>query len=143
MDTARVCEQILESFFAAQSIVELWKACHCQMLWEAIKASDATIITLDEVKLRIRCSPFVYVLPEFLPALYLGIEPAYKMIPSTCLLMRDETPQNDLVPKQIDYFAVEPLYIVSCDYSWMIVVTPENTPAGETLCAFVKNSHRR
>ena len=117
---------LLNTFFNNRTLPELWEACHCQMLWEAIKKEDAIIISYEEVVSKISSEQMVHVFPEPLPALYMGIEPASKKV-STASLLHNK-----------DVLRIEPLYIVSDDFSWMIVLTTENTLDGKQLCCWTE-----
>ena len=70
----------------------------------------------------------VYVLPEPLPAFYHQQEVAYAVV-SSC----------DFTEGFSEYVKTEPLYVINNNFSWMIVLTTENTPNGEQLCIFAKN----
>jgi hypothetical protein len=133
--------QILSHFFphisSQRDIQNLWNCCPNQMLWEAISASDANLITQRDMMQLLQKTPFVYAFPEPLPALYLGAEPGYS------ILCTKEGRESSLYPVGIldedgyNAFSVEPLYLICEDISWMIVLTTENTPSGDQLCALL------
>ena len=123
---------ILNTFFNGRLLQELWEVCHCQMIWEAITKVDAQIISQSEVEDLLRKVDSVLVLPEPLPSMYMGIEPAFREISGKEILESGKCCDiNDL-------FSIEPLYIVCLEDSWMIVLTTENTPAGDQLIALLK-----
>lgn len=76
--------QILSHFFphisSQRDIQNLWNCCPNQMLWEAISAYDANLITQRDMMQLLQKTPFVYAFPEPLPALYLGAEPGYSIL---------------------------------------------------------------
>ena len=125
--------------FEPSDIGKLWKICHCGMLWEAIRTEDAIKISQQEILLYLRQTPSVYVLPEPLPAFYLGIEPACTLIPSPTLVDTFSQWRNNTLDRGISFLEIEPLYMISYDKAWMIVLTTENTPDGEQLCVLMKN----
>ncbi|MEI3071177.1 MAG: hypothetical protein V8T47_01525 [Oscillospiraceae bacterium] len=110
--------QILSHFFprisSQRDIQNLWNCCPNQMLWEAISASDANLITQRDMMQLLQKTPFVYAFPEPLPALYLEQNPA---IPFLCT---KEGRESSLYPVGIldedgyNAFSVEPLYLI-CD----------------------------
>lgn len=124
---------IIERFFPCfkGNSSDIWKACPNQMLWEAILKNDTAILGCQSALDLLAVPTNVYVLPEFLPALYMGVTPAYQTICSTSLLE-----PNSLERKMLN---IEPLYVVNCDFSWMLVFTTENTPSGDQLCGIIKN----
>ena len=97
------------------------------MLWEAIKKENAVIIPFEKVTRIIDTNQFVYIIPEPLPAIYMGVKPAYKKVRASSLLQEHK-----------EYLKVEPVYIISEDFSWMIVLTTENTPDGKQLCCYTR-----
>ena len=114
--------------FIPHDIEKVWKACPTRMLWEAIRAEDATIISQPDVIFTIKQTPEIFVLSEPLSAFYRNTEPDYTLLPS-----------SEFVADFAEYAKEEPLYLLSRDFSWMIILTTENTPSGEQLCVLMKN----
>ena len=114
--------------FVPHDIDKLWKSCPNRMLWEAIRAENAATISRTDVTFTIKQTPEIYVLPEPLPAFYQNTKPPYTLVSSASLISNFE-----------EYAKTEPLYLISKDFSWMIVLTTENTLSGEQLCVLVKN----
>ena len=138
MPNKKIGSLIIEHFFPDQSAIQLREACPNKMLWEAIKKADATIISQKDVMQHLHTTADAYILPECLPAIDLGIEPAYMRLSD--FFLQDEAPPPCRTWK-IDtatLFQIEPLYIINSDFSWMIVLTTENLPSGEQLCVFVE-----
>lgn len=133
--------QILSFFFphirSQSGIQGLWNRCPNQMLWEAIRTSDATIVTWHEVLQLLHETPFVFAFPEPLPFLYLGAEPVYSIFPTEELLEGSPYPAGTSNSKKTNVLAIEPLYLICSDHSWMIALTTENTPSGGQLCALL------
>ena len=138
MENMLIGKRIVETFFSGISVIDLWKSCPCQMLWEAINKANSTIISQYDVLQQLRRFSSVYILPELLPAIYLGIEPAYKLVKCSSFPEDNESLFGNATLGEWNLLDVEPLYIVSCDFSWMIVLTTENTPSGERLCAYME-----
>ena len=114
--------------FNPHDIEKVWKSCHNRMLWEAICAKDATIISQEDALLTVKQTSEIYILSEPLPAFYWKTEPDYAFVPS-----------SEFVANFTEYTKTEPLYLLSKDFSWMIIMTTENTPSGEQLCVLLKN----
>lgn len=135
--------QILGLFFpqirSQRDIQNLWNGCPNQMLWEAIKASDAKIVTWQDILRLLRKTSFVYAFPEPLPSLYLGAEPAYSVFRTEEVLARATHLTGASTSNEEGYngFTIEPLYLICADCSWMIALTTENTPSGDQLCALL------
>lgn len=129
---------ILNRFFAddfsRHGIQNLWKACPNQMLWEAIPGTDAEVLSPQEVLQQLRQCPSVLLFPEPLPSLYLDAEPAYALVATSALIENAGSWRSNSLRRGISVLEIEPLYIVSCDGSWMIVLTTENTRTGDQLC---------
>lgn len=114
---------IVEKFFPSRTIDELWSSCPNHMLWEAINVKSATILHESDALQYLKDRSAVYILPEFLPMIYWGIE---------------ENLFNIL--DQDSIIQMEPLYIVSRDFSWMIVITTENACSNERLCVYMESN---
>ncbi len=134
MDATQVGSTLYKTFFSEYSIQDLWKTCPCQMLWEAIRKESALIISMDDVKKKLQNVKSVYILPEPLPAMYMGMEPNYRLV--SC----EEILNDDAKNGKCHYWQIEPIYIINTDYSWMIVLTTENTPSGEQMIALVNRT---
>lgn len=134
MDQIDIGKTIIKNFFDDRSISDLWKTCNCQMLWEAIKKEDATFISRPEILQQLQNAKYVFILPELLPTLYIGSDPSYMAMRFSDLERVCEAWSNNPLIRGNCIFEIEPLYIVSCDFRWMIVLTTENTPSGEQLC---------
>lgn len=120
--------------FSRHGIRNLWKACPNQMLWEAIQGTDAEILSPQEVLQQLRQCPSVFLFPEPLPSLYLDADPAYALVATSALIDNAEPWRSNSLCRGNSVLEIEPLYIVSCDDSWMIVLTTENTRTGDQLC---------
>lgn len=131
MNKKNIGEVLLDNFFGGISPLVLWDSCPNQMLWENIQSEDASVISERDIPQYLQGVQAVFVLPEPLPALYIGIKPTYKNV-SCSKLICDLNAADHL-------FDADPTYIISCDYAWMIVLTPENTPSGERLCVLVRS----
>lgn len=129
---------ILNRFFSKDrskhGIQDLWKACPNQMLWEAIQGADAAVLSPQEVLQQLKQCPSVLLFPEPLPSLYLGADPAYAIVATSALIENAEPWCSNSLRRGNSALEIEPLYIVSCDDSWMIVLTTENTRTGDQLC---------
>ena len=129
---------ILNRFFAddfsRHGIQNLWNTCPNQMLWEAIPGADAEVLSPPEVLQQLRQCPSVLLFPEPLPSLYLDAEPAYALVATSALIENAELWRSNSMRRGNSVLEIEPLYIVSCDYFWMIVLTTENTRTGDQLC---------
>ena len=134
MNESMIGNTIVNRFFAGKTVSDLWEACPNKMLWEALKKRDVEFITLDDIKTLSISAQYVYVLPELLPSLYLGITPAYRMVKWTHLFPNEGRRDGHTSSREYDILEIEPLYIVSYDFSWMIVLTTENTSQGSQLC---------
>lgn len=129
---ASIIKNFIMRDFLPQNIDKVWNFCPNRMLWEAIRAEDAAIISHADVRTLIKQTSEVYVLPEPLPAFYQNQEVTYAVVSS-----------NDFVEDFSEYVKTEPLYVFSNNFSWMIVFTTENTPDGEQLCALIQNFHSK
>lgn len=114
--------------FLPHDINKVWKSCPNRMLWEAVRAEDAAIISQTDVIFTIKHTPEIFVLSEPLPAFCRNTELDYTLVPS-----------SEFVADFAEYAKEEPLYLLSKDFSWMIILTTENTPSGEQLCVLLKN----
>ena len=127
---------IIKKFFIQDFIPEdmdkVWHFCPNKMLWEAIRAENAVIISHANVLALLMQVSEVFVFPEPLPAFYQNQEAAYTVVSS-----------YDFIKDFPEYIKTEPLYVLSNDFSWMIVFTTENTPDGEQLCVLVQNLHSK
>lgn len=111
--------------------------CPNQMLWEAIRSSELQILSRSAVLQQLQQTSSVLVFPEPLPALYIGVEPTYAVVPSVKILAHSSHWINDSMEKGKCILEIEPLYIIDTNHSWMIVLTPENTPIGDQLCVLL------
>ena len=118
--------------FLPHDIDKVWKSCPNRMLWEAVRTEDATILSRSDVICTATHTPEIFVLSEPLPAFYRNIEPDYTLVPS-----------SEFIENFSEYAKEEPLYLLSKDFSWMIILTTETTPSGEQLYVLVKNFHTR
>lgn len=118
-------------------IQPLWSMCPNQMLWEAIRSSEAQVLSKCAVLQQLQQAASVFVFPEPLPALYIGAEPAYAIVPSAKILDHSSHWINHSMEKGKCILEIEPLYIMNTNCSWMIVLTPENTPSGSQLCVLL------
>lgn len=118
--------------FLPQDMDSVWHSCPNRMLWEAIRAEDALIVSYTDVLTLVNQTSEVYVLPEPLPAFHQNQEVACAIVSS-----------DDFISGFSEYVKAEPLYVFSRDFSWMIVFTTENTPDGEQLCVLVRNLHSK
>ena len=127
---------LIRSFFVRdslpQDIDKVWRDCPNRMLWEAIRAEDAAIISHEEIRDLVKQATAVCVLPEPLPAFHQNQQAAYTLVSSP-----------DFLDGFSQYTKMEPLYLFCNDFSWMVVFTTENTPNGKQLCIFVKNLHSK
>lgn len=134
-------KQMILSFFSHLDlqcdIQSLWSICPNQMLWEAIQSSEAQVLSQRGVLQQLQQTSSVLVFPEPLPALYIGAEPAYSVVPSAKILDHSSDWINHSTEKGKCILEIEPLYIMSTNCSWMIVLTPENTPSGSQLCVLL------
>ena len=125
-------------FFPGRSVQDLWATCHCQMLWEAIKREDARVISINDLPPLLRSDAFVIIAPEPLPAIYMGIDPAFKVIDKetivNALLNYPDVPWV----RSESILEVEPIYLFAVDFSWMIALTTENTVEGKRLCVVIE-----
>lgn len=112
------------------------------MLWEVIKSTDAKILSPQDVLQQLRQTPSVLLFPESLPSLYLGADPAYTIASTPTIIEKAWSWLNNSLGQGISAFEIEPLYVVSCDYSWMIVLTTENTRSGDQLCVLMRRVNR-
>ena len=143
MQNKQIGTLIIRRFFPDQSAIQLWESCPCKMLWEALKRTEVTIINENEVPHYLQTANYVYVLPECLPAVYLGVEPAYMILSDFSLLHFDNPPYETKEDNKTDFLQIEPLYIINGDFSWMVVLTTENLPSGDRLCAYVEADFRK
>lgn len=127
MDISIIREFIIRDFLP-RDMDKVWHFCPNRMLWEAIRAEDAAIVSHADILTLVKQTSEVYLLPEPLPAFYQNQEVTYTLVSS-----------RDFVDDFSEYAKTEPLYMFSHDFSWMIVFTTENTPTGEQLCIEVKN----
>lgn len=137
MEQIGIGKTIIKNFFYDRSVSDLWKTCHCQMLWEAVPKADAKYISRHQILQQLQRSQCVFILPELLPSLYIGSEPSYKAMQISDLLNDIESWSYNPLLCRNSIFEIEPLYIVSCDFKWMIILTTENTVSGEQLCVFM------
>lgn len=126
MDISIIREFIIRDFLP-RDMDKVWHHCPNRMLWEAIRAEDAAIVSHADILTLVRQTSEVYLLPEPLPAFYQNQEVTYTLVSS-----------RDFVHDFSEYAKTEPLYVFPNDFSWMIVFTTENTPTGEQLCILVK-----
>ncbi len=118
-------------------IQDLWKFCPNQMLWEAIRGSDAKVLSQHDVLQQLRQAPSVLIFPEPLPSLYLGVDPAYSIVPTAAIIEKSLHWISNSTEKGNCVLEIEPLYMISTDYLWMIVLTTENTQSGDQLCVLL------
>ena len=109
-----IASQILESFLncgvSSSEISALWSSCPNKYLWEALKFDKVTFIDEEFVKNKVATVSSVVLLPEPLPAIYLGVEPMHVIIKSEDILMAQDS-IIDCKGNQI-MTDLEPLYIV-------------------------------
>ena len=127
MDISIIREFIIRDFLP-RDMDKVWHHCPNRMLWEAIRAEDAAIVSHADILTLVKQASEVYLLSEPLPAFYQNQEVNYTLVSS-----------RDFVHDFSEYAKTEPLYVFPNDFSWMIVFTTENTPTGEQLCIEVKN----
>lgn len=120
-----------------RNVKELWRSCPNQMIWEALRGEDAVILSQEEVLRHLRQQPEMLVFTEPLPDLYLGTDVPCRLISGEDIVGNSEFWQQSVNERGHTILEIEPLYIVGLDLSWLIVVTPENTPDGGTLCVLV------
>jgi hypothetical protein len=139
--STNIASRILGSFlncgFSSSEISNLWSSCPNKYLWEALKFDKAIFIDEEFVKNKVATVSSVVLLPEPLSAIYLGVEPAHTIVRSKDIIV-DQDSIADCKGNQI-LTDLEPLYIVDENFTWMIVLTTENTPDGKQLCVFVPN----
>lgn len=126
MDISIIRNSIIRDFLP-RDMDKVWHHCPNRMLWEAIRAEDAAIVSHADILTLVKQASEVYLLPEPLPAFYQNQEVNYTLVSS-----------RDFVHDFSEYAKTEPLYVFPNDFSWMIVFTTENTPTGEQLCILVK-----
>ena len=130
----RIDMSIISNFirrnFSPSDIESLSNSCPNKMLWEAVCGDDAEMLTEEEVILLLRKVPQIYAMQEPLSAFCQNKEPEY-------FLASSSTFADELSISRAT--ASDPLYLISYDFSWMIVMTAENTPSGEELCVLLRN----
>ena len=131
-------QTLVNRFFTGKTISDLWDFCPCKMLWEAIRMINAKILTQNEVVQVLRSTANVFVFSELLPSLYQGVDPTYKVINCSSVIAENEDSYMEKFLKDLGMFGIEPIYIVSQDFTWMIVLTTENTADGKQLCAYTE-----
>lgn len=112
------------------------------MLWEAIKNTYAKILSPQDILQQLRQTPSVLLFPEPLPSLHLGADPAYTIVSTPIITEEAWSWLTNSLSQGISAFEIEPLYVVNCDYSWMIVLTTENTRSGDQLCVLIRRVNR-
>ena len=127
-----VTDLILNRFFPGESTQTLWDHCPNKMLWEAIPASDALRIDYETVAFVTQDSKSIYILNEPLPAIYSKKEPDFKHIAPSDI--------SKILPDWNSTYRAYPLYIFDDVFSWMIVLTAENTSSGSELCVLVQTN---
>ena len=130
-------DNIVSTFFPGRSVKELWETCRCQMLWEAIKREDGKEIAICDLPHLVQNEAFVIIAPEPLPAMYMGIAPAFQLVNKETLLDALVNYQDSPWGSGKSILEVEPVYLFSVDFSWMIALTTENTTDGKRLCVLV------
>lgn len=110
------------------------------MLWDVIRKDDAAIIPISELPHLLRRETSVVIVPEPLPAMYMGIEPAFKAVSREIILDSLANYQDSPLVRCKSILEVEPVYLFSADLSWMIALTTENTPDGQRLCVLVRKA---
>ena len=129
MECRDLFKNVLSRFFSNASPLELWTICPNHMLWEAIKQEDAQPIELLCIPDFLKQQKVFFAFPEPLPAIYNN-----KLLEYVQIECSDEN-KDDLVTYGL--FEQEPLYIVDCEFKWMVVLTTENTQTGTQLCVMV------
>ena len=130
MEEKKIIKSIINSFFNGMSPSALLELCPNHMLWEAISRERAHLIAKEDIIPYLsQCDAFL-VLQELIPAIQGGFEPEFVEVKSKDFLFSDKDAFWNLVSN-------EPTYLVSCDFSLMIVLTTENTERGDQLCALV------
>lgn len=119
------------------NIQQVWDCCPNKELWELLIMRDVTILTRECALKKIKESPVVFAFPEVLPAIYLGVAPTCAVVRTSKIALDISHEDCILAMDGYSIFGFEPLYIVDQDYSWMIVMTPENTPDGKQICALI------
>ncbi len=130
MEGTELIANIINTFFNGSTPSALVELCHAGMLWEAIRREDAHDIETQDILAYLLLHEDFFVLPEILPAIQNGLEPEFIRVKSTELIHNGKDFFWDLV-------RLEPTYLVSCDFKWMIALTTENTRNGTQLCVIV------
>lgn len=137
-----IVQDFIDPDFQERSIGDLWKACSCGMLWEAIRKNSCTIISRSDVLGYLQDEESVILIPEPLPAFFLGIRQTALQISTEILLSNRQTWLKDSYSDRTNCLLnIEPLYILSASMHWMIVLTTENTASGQQLCVLLKNQN--
>ena len=134
-------ERLQTAFFPNRSLSSLWESCPNAMLWEAICSEDCTIISNEEIISYLHCVSTVLLFDEPLPAMYLGMEPKVERISSEAVIRAMMQPIDVPMQEGKSILGQESVYLVDCNFTWMVIFTTENTVNGERLCAFVRNSN--
>lgn len=131
-------QKILTHFCGCDSfsaeISKLWERCPNKYLWESLESNHVMYINKDHAIKQIERAASFILLPEPLPALYLGAEPAHMIVRLGDIV---ESKPGGCCNFKHFFADIEPLYVVNKDFNWMIVLTTENTPDGSQLCVLV------
>lgn len=145
MEKEKVGVSLIKRFvdpdFQDENFINLWKKCCNNMLWEGI-GIEGSVISEREVITYLRETKNVYVFPEPLPAFYLGCEVECKRMSTQELISSSSDWPHNYPVRGVTCFEIEPLYIINSDYSWMIVLTTENTPNGGQMCLLVSEKKK-
>ena len=128
--------QIISVFFPGHSQSELYNYCPNHMLWEAIRAESASVINRHNIPVYLQQCKEFYMFTELL-------QPDGNGYLLHCTPYNSSTTNQSLIKHIVLENKVEPLYIVSNNFTWMIVLTTENTPSGDQLCVLVNAHHSR
>ena len=104
---------------------------------EVYKREDGKDIAICDLPHLVQNEAFVFIAPEPLPAMYMGIDPAFQLVNKETLLDALVNYQDSPWGSGKSILEVEPVYLFSVDFSWMIALTTENTTDGKRLCVLV------
>lgn len=132
--------RLQRAFFRNRSPLSLWESCPNVMLWETIGAEECAVMSNEEIISLLGCVSTVLLFPEPLPAIYLGVEPEFERLSSDTVIRAMTTDSDVTVRKENNILGEEPLYLVDCNFTWMLIFTTETTSNGERLCVLLHAS---